>query len=270
MGCGRLCRAAQLPSSATESIARSAAPSRRRELSARQSAAPRSSAVALLVSQVAEQLGGAARPPAAARPGRARAAARRGRRRARPSPEPASGCRTAGSSICWRSREGAEAGADADVHLAHLVEVARTASATSATSSAAMRSSALATRRASGGGTPAAIRRSPAATRRPPARAARAAPRTAGMKRPERLLQRLGQAPRAQEPRRGACGEPALLDQHLRLHGVGHLVVERLDLLPDGDVAEHLACRQVGAHHLRRPRAGALRRGDARRSNRRG
>ena len=93
---------------------------------------------------------------------------------------------------------------------------------------------------------------------------------TAGMKRAERLLQRLGQAPRAQEPRRGARGEPALLDQHLRLHGVGHLVVERLDLLP-----ERRRRRTPRALPGRRaPPAPAARRcappGDARRSSRRG
>ena len=74
----------------------------------------------------------------------------------------------------------------------------------------------------------------------------------------EGVLHRLGQARRAQEPRRRTRRQPAFLDQQLRLHGIGNLVVERLDELPQRDVTHDLARRQVGAHHLRRCSPGHL------------
>ena len=66
------------------------------------------------------------------------------------------------------------------------------------------------------------------------------------------------QPARAQEPLGAAFELAAGVDQHLRLHLVGHLVVELLDAEPQGDHAEDLAAQQVGTHDLERPRAGGL------------
>ena len=119
--------------------------------------------------------------PAAARPARSSAAGRPGRRRARPSPGSASGCRTAASSICWRSRASPRRSPMPTCTSLTSSKLRCTASATSAMSSAANRpvgaGHAQRQRRRHAGLRP---RRSPAATRRPPARAARAAPAPPG------------------------------------------------------------------------------------------
>ena len=168
---------------------------------------------------------------------------------------------SAGSaSICWRSLAKPRRWPTTRVHFAHLIERrACVASAISAMSSAANRPSALATRlrqrqRHAGPHPVVGARRAASPLRASRSRSAS----TAGAKRLNGLLHRLGQPPRAQEPRGGARDQPARLDQHLGLHCVGHLVVQRLDLLPQRHVAEDLARRQVGAHDLRAARAGRL------------
>ena len=196
---------------------------------ARPAAAARARArLALLASQAASTSAGLPAPP----PSTSCAIARCSPARSSPSATLARPCQwlsDGSASICWRSRREPEAGADADVHFADLVEPrlrrSRRPRRCRARRTGLGAGHAPRQRRRHAG-------RDPGAGHRRRRAAARSRARSAshrGHEALEGLLHRLDQRARAQEPGRGAHGEAAQLDQHLRLHCVGDLVVERLD-----------------------------------------